>query len=77
MSTANIEPLARSICERQLRDGGAVIEADIPPAVDRLWHVVASQIEAGLIDDDGRDVAHSYEDGLEAFRDWRRRHPGG
>lgn len=72
--TANIEPLARAICERQLRAGGAVLEVEMAAAVDRLWHVVAAQIEAGQIDDEGRDVPHTFEEGLEAYRDWLGRH---
>lgn len=77
MSTNNIEPLARAICERQLRAGGAVPEGEMAAAIDRLWHVVASQIEAGLIDDDAREVTHTLDAGLEAYRDWHRRHPVG
>jgi hypothetical protein len=51
-TTSNIEAVARGICSRQLsRHGasGAVLAAD----VDRYWHCVAAELEAGHIGDDG------------------------
>ena len=43
--------------------------------VERFWHCVAAQIEAGLIDECGNDIKHSVEEGEAAYDDWRRRHP--
>lgn len=71
---SNIETVARDICVRQLTRVGT------PPnemqfAVDRYWHCVAAEIEAGLMDETGALVPHEYIRGVEAYRDWRRRHP--
>ena len=71
---SNIETVARDICARELA------RVSMPPdevqsAVDRYWHCVAAEIEAGLIDETGVPVPNDYERGLEAYRDWRRRHP--
>ena len=73
-SSSNIEPLARAICERKLRRDG-VSDSDLAKDVDRYWHCVAAQIEAGFIDDDGNFIAHDLQDGLAAYRDWVQRHP--
>lgn len=48
----------------------------LPTAVDRYWHCVAAKIEAGLIDEQGSRLLPTDADrDLEAYRDWRRRHP--
>ena len=74
-STSNIEAVARDICSKQLSrnaHGGADLAAD----VDRYWHCVAAEMEAGLIDDDGKPVPNiNLDKGLAAYRDWCRRHP--
>ncbi len=74
-STSNIEAVARDICSKQLSDHtrrGADHAAD----VDRYWHCVAAELEAGLIDDAGDPVPESsFEEGLVAYRDWCQRHP--
>ena len=72
--TSNIEPLARAICERSLRRT-CTSEAELAADVERYWHCVAAQIEAGFIDDAGQPVAHGIEDGVDAYVDWRKRHP--
>jgi hypothetical protein len=71
---SNIEPRARAICERNLR---RVCKSDTELAADVecYWHCVAAQLEAGFIDDDGQSVAHDVEAGLDAYVDWRLRHP--
>jgi hypothetical protein len=74
MTTSNIEPLARALCERDLRLAGTA-EINLAAAVDRYWHCVASLIESGLIDDNGGFVPHDLGTGLAAYRDWRSRHP--
>jgi hypothetical protein len=51
-STSNIEAVARDICAKQLaRHGGC--GAELAVNVDRYWHCVAAELEAGLIDDIG------------------------
>ena len=74
--TNNIEPVARAICERKLRricTTEAELEVDVD--VERYWHCVAAQIEAGLIDDAGEPIQHDFERGVDAYFDWRARHP--
>ncbi len=71
--SSNIEPLARAICERDLRRAGTA-EINLPAGVDRYWHCVAAQIEAGFMDDNSEIVPHNLEDGLAAYHDWRERH---
>ena len=71
---SNIEAQARALCERQL-SSTAVSPDALAAAVERFWHCVAAEIEAGLIDDDGHCLPHSHEQGLAAYRDWKARHP--
>lgn len=75
VGASNIEARARALCEANLRAGRVFAEEDMPAAVDRFWHTVAAEIEAGLIDQQGRYVPHDLETGLEAYREWRVRHP--
>jgi hypothetical protein len=71
----NIETVARDLCGRELRAGGNSEDA-LAAAVDRYWHCVAAEIEAGLIDETGKRLRPFDGDrDLEAYRDWRRRHP--
>ncbi len=74
-STSNIEAVARDICSKQLSHagfGGADLAAD----VDRYWHCVAAELEAGQIDEAGNPGKHCrLEEGLAAYRDWCQRHP--
>jgi hypothetical protein len=75
LSTSNNEAVARDICSRQLSRNGtgrAATAAD----VDRFWHCVAAELEAGHIDDAGNPIPNiSLDEGLEAYRDWCKRHP--
>ncbi|TVR85021.1 MAG: hypothetical protein EA405_00005 [Rhodospirillales bacterium] len=72
---SNIEAVARDLCERQLRAAGIATSA-LPTAVDRYWHCVAAEIETGVIDEQGNRLQpHDADRDLEAYRDWRRRHP--
>ncbi len=73
-SLNNIEPLARAICERDLRRF-CQSEAELAADVDRYWHCVAADIEAGFIDDSGQRINHELDVGVAAYRDWRARHP--
>lgn len=72
---SNIEAVAREICARLYARHGASgppMDAD----VERHWHVVAAQLEAGLIDETGADIApFDVDRELDAYRDWRARHP--
>lgn len=74
MTTSNIEPRARAVCERDMRRAGTA-EINLAADVDRYWHCVAAQIEAGLIDDNNELVPHDVDTGLAAYRDWCARHP--
>lgn len=74
MTASNIEPLARALCERDLRRAGTP-EINLAADVDRYWPCVAALIESGLIDDNGELVLHDLNTGLAAYRDWRQRHP--
>lgn len=67
---SNIEPVARAVCERDVRSWPSVAEAEIPGLVDRFWPVVASKIVAGLITDDGRFMPHPVEAGILAWERW-------
>lgn len=44
--------------------------------IDRHWHIVAAQLEAGLITEDGAEIMPSDIDRERAaVRDWLERHP--
>jgi hypothetical protein len=74
-STDNIEPIARDICARQLARHGAC-GVELAADVDRYWHCVAAEMEAGRVDDDGNLIpAPNHDEGLKAYRDWCQRHP--
>ena len=73
-STSNIEPLARDICERDFRRAG-IPQESLSAEIDRYWHCVAAQIEAGLMDDNNELIPHDPDTGIAAYRDWRARHP--
>lgn len=69
----NIEPLARALCEKAMRRFEG--EKDLAAWVERLWHAYAAQLTAGFMDEDGNVIAHSLEEGLDAYRQWRLDHP--
>lgn len=74
-STSNIEAVARDICSKQL-SRHTHLGTDLAADVEKYWHCVAAELEAGLIDDAGDPVPGiDFEVGLEAYRDWCRRHP--
>jgi hypothetical protein len=73
--TSNIEAVARDICRKQYACLGRT-DAKLAADVDRFWHCVAAELESGQIDEAGECVkAFDFNEGLEAYRDWRRRHP--
>jgi hypothetical protein len=74
-STSNIEAVSRDICSKQF-SGHTHSGANLAANVDRYWHCVAAELEAGLIDDVGNSVLGvGFDAGLEAYRDWCQRHP--
>lgn len=76
MTVANIEPIARAICEQELRSmPGSVIEAELPAQIDHYWPVIAAQISAGLRDERGTLLPHSIESGIAAWETWLDEHP--
>ena len=71
---SNIEVVARAVCADQLVQGGAPIR-DLAADVDRYWHCIAAQIEAGIFDETGRRLRPFNLDAeLNAYRDWVSRH---
>lgn len=72
---SNIEARARAYCEAQTARLSGYTPAKAAKSVDRTWQIAAALMEAGLIDDDGRELPHSYEEGWAAVKDWRARHP--
>ena len=65
---ANIEPVARALCARELALRND--EAEIPALVERYWPVIAALLEAGLIDDSGTQFPDHFEEGEAAWPDW-------
>jgi hypothetical protein len=74
-SASNIEAVARDICSKQLSHH-AVNSVELAADVDRYWHCVAAELEAGMIDDVGDPIPSAgLEEGLAAYRDFCLRHP--
>jgi len=72
---SNIEAVARDICAKQLSYHSGC-GAKLATNVDRYWHCVAAELEAGLIDDSGNPMPEpDFDKSLEAYRDWCLRHP--
>jgi hypothetical protein len=71
---SNIEVVARAVCAEQLVRGGAPIR-DLAADVDRYWHCIAAQIEAGIFDESGRRLRpFDFDAELSAYRNWVSRH---
>ena len=71
----HIEAVARDICVRQLARHGAS-GAELAADVDRYWHCVAAEMEAGRVDGEGKLIpGPDNDEGLKAYRDWCQRHP--
>jgi hypothetical protein len=70
---SNIEPLARAIAERACRQTGPHMTAqEIVAWVDAHWQCAAAELEAGILNDDGRRVPGAdWKLGLAAY--WERR----
>ena len=72
---SNLEIVAREICGRRLSAAGTPVH-ELPAAVDRYWHCVAAELEAGSIDETGRLLRpFDFDADLAAYRDWCARHP--
>lgn len=72
--SSNIEAVARALCERQLR-AIATVTDDVTPLVDRYWHCIAAELEAGIIDTNGERLKpFDFEINRAAYRDWISRH---
>ena len=76
MTTGNLEPIARAICEQELRSmPRGVVETELPALLDRFWPVIAAEISAGLRDENGILLPHSTQAGLTAWETWLDEHP--
>ncbi len=76
MVIGNLEPIARAVCEQELRSmPGGVVETELPALLDRFWPVIAAEISAGLRDENGTLLPHSAEAGLTAWESWLDEHP--
>ncbi|WP_144295995.1 hypothetical protein [Ancylobacter novellus] len=51
--------------------------AALAAAVDRYWHVIAAEIEAGLTDAAGIRIDYDHETRMKAHHAWCARHPVG
>ncbi len=74
-STDNIEAVARAVCAKSLAHDGKSDE-QLATDVEMYWHVVASYLEAGVMDEAGREIGNlSWDEKLDVTADWLRRHP--
>ena len=73
--TGNIEAVARAVCAKSLAHDGKS-EEQLATDVEMYWHVVASNLEAGVMDEFGGEIGVlSWDDKLDITGDWLRRHP--
>ena len=73
--TDNIEAIARAVCQKSLAHQGKS-EEELAAEVEMYWHVVASYLEAGVMDESGREIGElSWDEKLDITGDWLRRHP--
>ena len=74
-STDNIEAVARAVCAKTLGHDGKS-EAQLSVDVEMYWHVVAAYLEAGVMDESGREIGVlSWDEKLDITGEWLRRHP--
>ncbi len=71
-----MEAVARAICSKTLARAGKS-EEELAFEVDMYWHIVAAEMEAGVIDETGEVVGSEmdWKRKMEFYRDWMRRHP--
>ena len=74
-STKNIEGVARVVCAKVLaRDGKS--DQKLATEVDIYWHIVAAELEFGIVDETGEYVGElDWTKKMDAYRGWMRRHP--
>ena len=73
--TENIEAVARAVCAKVLA-GYDESEEKLAGEGEKYWHIVAAELEAGIIDETGEYVgALDWTRKMDAYRDWMRRHP--
>ena len=63
----NIEAVARAVCEKMLAHDG-ISEEQLVADVDMWWHLVAAELECGVIDESGEYVCGEI--------DWKRKMDG-
>ncbi len=74
-STANIEAVARAVCPTVL-GGEDTSDEKLAAEIEMYWHVVAAELEAGLINETGEYVGElDWTRKMQAYRDWMQRHP--
>ena len=74
-STDNIEAIARAVCAK-VYSRHATSDEQLAADIEMYWHVVAAEIEAGIIDETGQYVRDlDWPQRMEVYRDWMRRHP--
>ena len=72
----NIEAVARALCAKRLaRDEWS--EEKLAFEVDKWWHLVAAEIEAGVVDETGEFVGGEmgWKRKMDGYHDWMCRHP--
>ena len=72
----NIEAVARAVCAKRLAHD-AVSEDQLAGDVDMWWHLVAAELESGVIDETGEYAGReiNWKRNMDGYRDWMRRHP--
>ena len=72
----NIEAVARAVCAKMLAHDG-IGEEELGADVDMWWHLVAAELECGVIDETGEYVGGEIDGKrkMDGYRDWMRRHP--
>ena len=72
----NIEAVARAVYAKRLAHDG-VSEEQRAADVEMWWHLVAAELESGVIDETGEYVGGEmdWKRKMDGYRDWMRRHP--
>lgn len=74
-STGNIEAVARAACAKSLGHDGKS-KQQLATDVEMYWHVVAAYLEAGAVDETGRETRDlNWDEKQDLIDDWVRRHP--
>ena len=72
----NIDAVARAVCAKMLA-GDDISEEKLATDVDMWWHLVAAELECGVIDESGEYVGGEidWNRKMDGYRDWMRCHP--